>query len=144
MIRARSIFSRLRLPMLPGKQQARSPNTKTYRSTRQGFLRRADSALPTPTVDVAAIFGQVKQGKLNPVTALMTLRGQGAGINVLLAAMNENHAVVKYGGQTVIATITGDDIGFMKVEDFHRVFANLVVFGPERIKVSKRWFEWTD
>src|SRR5207245_3180282 len=73
-------------------------------------------ALPTPTFDVAAIFGQVKQGKLNPVTALMTLRGQGAGLNVLLAAMNENHAVVKYGGQTVIATITGDDIGFMKVE----------------------------
>ncbi len=74
----------------------------------------------------------------------MTLRGQGAGINVLLAAMNENHAVVKYGGQTVIATITGDDIGFMKMEDFHRMFANLVVFEPKLIKVSKRWFDWTD
>jgi hypothetical protein len=102
----------------------------------------AQLALPSPTIDVAAISRQVKEGKLNPVTALMTLRGQGAGINALLEAMNENYAVVKHGAHTVVATITGDDICFMNVEDFHKMFANLV-FGPKRIKVSKRWFEWT-
>jgi Family of unknown function (DUF5906) len=82
-------------------------------------------ALRTSKTDVAIIFDQVKQGKLTPVTALMTLRDQGANIDALLAAMNENYAVVKYGGQTIVATILADDIGFMKVEDFHRMFANL-------------------
>lgn len=55
----------------------------------------------------------------------MTLRDQGADVNRLLLAMNENFAVAKYGGQIAVAIIVGDDITFMKVEDFHRMFANL-------------------
>jgi hypothetical protein len=82
-------------------------------------------ALRISKIDAAAIYSQVKESKLNPVTGLMTLRDQGANIDALLAAMNENYAVVKYGGQTIVATIFADDIGFMKVEDFHRMFANL-------------------
>jgi hypothetical protein len=82
-------------------------------------------ALRTSKTDVAMIVDQVKQGKLTPVTALMTLRDQGADVNRLLLAMNENFAVVKYGGQIVVASIVGDNITFMKVEDFHRMFANL-------------------
>src|SRR5262249_35031966 len=97
-------------------------------------------ALPTPAVDIAIIFDQVKQGKLNPVAALMTLRDQGADINTLLAAMNQTYAVVKYGGQIVVAVIVNDDITFMKVEDFHKMFANLAVTGT--VKLSKHWFEW--
>jgi Family of unknown function (DUF5906) len=82
-------------------------------------------ALRTSKIDDGAVFDQVKQGKLTPVTALMTLRDQGANTNTLLAAMNQTYAVVRYGGQIVVAIIIGDDITFMKVEDFHRMFANL-------------------
>src|SRR5262249_33458872 len=84
-------------------------------------------AISTPTVDLATIFSQVKDGKLNPATALMKLRDQGANIHTLLRAINVNYAVVKYGGQTKVATIIADDISFMKVEDFHRMFANQYV-----------------
>src|SRR5262245_23441160 len=50
---------------------------------------------------------------INPVERLMALHRQGENISTLLAAMNENYAVVKYGGQTVVAIIVGDDITFM-------------------------------
>jgi Family of unknown function (DUF5906) len=84
---------------------------------------------------------------LDPVTRLMALNEQGAGIDTLLAAMNEAYAVTKYGGQIVIASLFGNDISFMTVDDFHKMFANLVVFKQGRntmltFKVSKRWFEW--
>ena len=42
----------------------------------------------------------------------------------------------------VIASI-GNEINFMKVDDFHRMFANLVVFSKLiAIKVSRHWFNW--
>jgi hypothetical protein len=90
----------------------------------------------------------------NPVERLMELRRHGADMNALLAAMNENYAVVKYGGQTLVATISGGDIGFMKVDDFHRMFANLVVYIEAKgkdgatkkhaVKLSRHWFDWED
>ena len=110
-------------------------------------------ALPTATLDLDRILGQVKGGKINPVAALMTLRDQGADIRQLLAAMNQTFAAVKYGGQILVATIIGNEIEFMKTDDFHKMFANLVVYeevndgqqgAPRKhaIKVSKRWFDW--
>ena len=55
----------------------------------------------------------------------MALRDQGANINILMAAMNQTYAVVKYGGQIMVAAIIGDDVSFMKVHDFHKMLANL-------------------
>jgi len=114
----------------------------------------------------SAVLAQVKGGKINPVAALMTLRDHGADIKQLLVAMNQTFAAVKYGGQIVIAIITGNEIEFMKTDDFHKLFANLVVYeevndgrqgAPKKekvndgqqgaskkraIKVSRRWFDW--
>ncbi|WP_334485655.1 primase-helicase family protein [Bradyrhizobium algeriense] len=84
----------------------------------------------------------------NPAMRLMGLRDQGADIDTLFAVMNEAFAVTKYGGQIVIALLFGNDISFMTIDDFHKMFANLVIFKQtatttETIKVSRRWFEWT-
>ena len=93
----------------------------------------------------------------------MALLDQGADIGALYIAMNEAFAVTKYGGQIVIASLFGSDISFMTVDDFHKMFANLVIFKQagtktdatkpspilkqadtktDAIKVSRRWFEW--
>ena len=83
----------------------------------------------------------------------MTLRDQGADLKQLLAAMNHTFAAVKYGGQVMIANIIGNEIEFMKTDDFHKLFANLVVYekakdgqqgAPKKhaIKVSRLWFDW--
>ena len=92
---------------------------------------------------------QTEERDSNPVATLMRLRDGGADINALLLVINQNFAVVKYGGQIVVACISGSDITFMKVEDFHKMFANLVVYvedgdGIKKIRVSARWFEWKD
>ena len=55
----------------------------------------------------------------------------------------------------MVATIIGNEIDFMKTNDFHKMFADLVVYEevndgqqgvPKKraIKVSKRWFECKD
>jgi hypothetical protein len=85
-----------------------------------------------PAQNVAS---QPKQGDSNPVTRLMTLRDQGASIDMLMAAINETFAVVKYGSEIRIARIVGKELNFMKLEDFHKMFANLVV--EEEIKTIK-------
>jgi hypothetical protein len=79
---------------------------------------------------------------INPVEALMSLRDHGAGLKTLLAKMNETYAVVRYGGKIVVAGIIDNDITFMAEEDFHRMFANLVIFEQKRIRVSRHWFDW--
>jgi hypothetical protein len=88
-----------------------------------------------------------REANVNPVARLMVLRDQGANADMLFATINETFAVTKYGGQTMIANIINNDITFMKVEDFNRMFANLVVLEihddrTSQIKVSKRWFDW--
>jgi Family of unknown function (DUF5906) len=108
--------------------------------------------LPTAMPDLG-IFGQVKEANVNPVAELMALRDQGADIKQLLFAMNQTFAVVKYGSKVAVASFIGKDLDLMKLDDFHNLLANLVVFevtGKEGatkthvIKVSKRWFEWKD
>jgi Family of unknown function (DUF5906) len=114
-----------------------------------------------PETDIGAGDHSNQGAHLNPVARLMALREHGADIDTLFAAMNEAFAVTKYGGQIVIASLFGNDISFMMVDDFHKMFANLVIFKQagtttetiktttdaikttkEAIKVSRRWFEW--
>ena len=84
------------------------------------------------------------KGSFNPVAALKSRLERGFDINQLSAAMNNNHAVVKNGGQIMIATIIGDDVRFMKVDDFHKMFANVTVpnLAGRTVKLSKYWFDW--
>jgi hypothetical protein len=98
--------------------------------------------------------GHTNESKINPVERLMTLRDQVVDIKTLFAEMNKTYAVVKYGSKIVVASIIGKDVDFMTDEDFHKMFANLVVCKKTKhkdgttttqpIKVSKRWFEWED
>ena len=66
-------------------------------------------------------------GSFNPVAVIRGMLERGYDINNIAAAMNNNFAVVKYGGQIMVATIIGDDVSFMKVDDFHKMLANLTV-----------------
>ena len=92
--------------------------------------------------DEKNVVGQAKEIETNPVERLMKLNDQGLDITTVLAAMNKSFAVTKYGEQIVIATLIGNDINFMKLHDFHKMFANLINYKGRPIKVSKRWFEW--
>ena len=83
-------------------------------------------------------------GKTNPITVLMALHAKGAGLKRLFDTMNQTYAVVKYGTQILVATID-DDICLMKVEDFHKMLANIVVVrNNEEIAVSRLWFKSKD
>jgi hypothetical protein len=84
------------------------------------------------------VVGQAKESELNPVSALKTLRDQGADIKTLLAAMNETYAVVRYGSEILVANIIGNDIIFMTEQDFHKMFANLEFFNPKTIAGNLR------
>ena len=53
--------------------------------------------------DQKNIVGRAKENAINPVSALMALRDQGANIKQLLVAMNQTFAVVKYGSKIVVA-----------------------------------------
>ena len=80
--------------------------------------------------------------KRSPVSVLMALHAKGAGLNRLFLTMNQTYAVVKYGTQILVA-IVDDDICLMKVEDFHKMLANIVVpVGNKEIAVSRLWFKW--
>jgi hypothetical protein len=85
----------------------------------------------------------------NPAVGLMSLRDGGADLSTILLSMNESFAVVKYGGQILVACISNRGIDFMKVEDFRKMFANCVIHvevgnSKKTIRVSERWFEWKD
>ena len=103
-----------------------------------GERKRASG--PEPAVEnKPAANNLIPAAETNPAGVLMALRDQGANINILMAAMNQTYAVVKYGSQIMVAVIIGDDVSFMKEQDFHKMLANLAV-GSD--KVSKRWFKW--
>jgi hypothetical protein len=88
--------------------------------------------------DKTNIVGQAKENEINPVSALMALLDKGANIKTLLTAMNENFAVVRYGSEILVANIIGDDIKCMNEQNFHRMFANLVIFqNPREVALRK-------
>lgn len=94
--------------------------------------------------------------KSNPIASLMLRLKQGANLSQLLVAMNNTFAVVKYGGKTMIASIVGKELEFMKLDDFHNLLANLVLEQKVEIRdgngisrkktgtvvLSKRWMQW--
>jgi hypothetical protein len=76
----------------------------------------------------------------NPIAALMKLRDAGAKPVTLMAALNQNFAVVKRGSKVRVACIIGKDIDFMMFDDFHNMLGNLLF--KKTIAISKRWLKW--
>ena len=62
--------------------------------------------------------------------------------------MNRHFAVVKYGGQIVVAQTGSDKLEFVKLDDFHRMFANKFITlqtskgDRKSVPISKSWFIW--
>ena len=101
-------------------------------------------ALPTERLALDRIVEQIKARKIHPVAALVAMYNRRADLKTLLAAMNETYAVVRYGSKVVVASII-KDIVFMTVEDFHKMFGNLLISqGNKAVELSKVWFEWPD
>ena len=85
-----------------------------------------------------SITRQVKEGKIRPVVALMTLYKRGANKQALFAVLNENYAVVRYGGEIVVAILFGNEVIIMKAENFHKMFANVrFQVGIDSVEVSR-------
>ena len=61
------------------------------------------------------------------VEAILELHRSGLSREALFAAFNRTYAIVRYGNEMVIASIVADDIFFMKIQDFHRMFGNVLV-----------------
>ena len=106
-------------------------------------LNLADPAKPkltTPADD--SVTDQVKEGTIHPVEAVKTLHQRGASNQALFARLNENYAVVRYGSETLVAAIVGNEVIPMKVENFHKMFANVrIQVGRRSVEVSRLWFE---
>jgi hypothetical protein len=101
-------------------------------------LNLAQAAVPALGSDT-----QIKLGKIDPIATLMQLHKSGADIGKLFAVMNDTFAVVRYGQEILIASIIGKDLIFMKVEDFHKMFANIrIKEGDRSVEVSRLWFKW--
>jgi Family of unknown function (DUF5906) len=80
----------------------------------------------------------------HPNAALKDMLERGAGLDDLLSAMNKIYAVVRYGGEIVIANIVGRKIDFLSDHDFHKMMANQVFRSANggKIKLSHCWFNW--
>ncbi len=102
---------------------------------------RAKPNLTTPAND--SVTRRAKERKIDPVVALKTLHQQGASNQALFARMNENYAVVRNGSQILVAAVDGNEVIIMKVEDFHKMFANVrIQMGRKSVEVSRLWFKW--
>ncbi len=105
-------------------------------------LNLADPVKFTPPA-VDNVTRQVKEGKIHPVVALKILHQRGASNDALFALMNENHAVVRYGSEIMVAAIIGNNVISMTVENFHKMFANVrIKVGDDFVEVSRLWFKW--
>jgi hypothetical protein len=60
----------------------------------------------------------VKEEKLDPVVAVRSLHKRRAGNDAMFAVLNASYAVVRYGGEILIANIIRNDVVLMKVENF--------------------------
>ena len=89
------------------------------------------------------IIEEVKNGKIDPVVAVRRLHRRRADNEAMFAVLNASYAVVRYGGQIVIASIMRNDVILMKVDDFHKMYANVRVgVGNVFVEVSRLWFKW--
>jgi hypothetical protein len=94
----------------------------------------------------ASAFMKDKEGGIIPVAALMTLYKRGADKETLFNKINETYAAVRYGTEVLVASIVGRDLFFMKPEDFHRMFSNLLVYDEDAdryVAVTRLWFKWS-
>ena len=48
---------------------------------------------------------EIKDGKIDPVVALRELYRIGADNEIMFSVLNANYAVVKYGSETLVASI---------------------------------------
>lgn len=83
---------------------------------------------------------EASENATNPIAALMKLRDAGANTNTLMAALNQNFAVVRRGSKVRIGYITGKDIDFMLFDDFHNMLGNLIF--KKTVVISRRWLKW--
>jgi hypothetical protein len=103
-------------------------------------LNLAVPAIPKHALDRIE---EVKAGKIDPVVAVRELHKRRAGNEAIFAVLNSSYAVVRYGGEIVIANLIRNDVILMKVENFHKMFANVrVKMGDDLVEVSRLWFKW--
>ena len=89
------------------------------------------------------IMEEITDGKIDPVVALRELYRIGADREIMFSVLNANYAVVKYGSETLVASIVGNVITVMKVHDLHKIFANVrVQEGRRFVEISGVWFNW--
>jgi hypothetical protein len=99
-------------------------------------------ALPFTVPSQQEILLPVNERKADPVLAVMKLHQQGAPESMLFAVLNRSYAVVRNGSDVIIAIIKDDDLILMKLENFHKMFANVrLPRGNKSVVVSKLWFE---
>jgi hypothetical protein len=96
--------------------------------------------------------GMSASSRIYPVARIKRLHDSGLDLENLLAAMNTNFALTKYGSKTVVACIDGNDVDFMIDQDFHKMFSNVTVqrevkkedgsTSTRRVRLSRCWFDW--
>ena len=84
----------------------------------------------------------IGQGNL-AVAGIRALRQAGGRTDALFAEFNNSYAAVKHASEVLVAGVAGRDVTLMKVEDFHKMFANVHVAEENRsIEVSRLWWRW--
>ena len=90
-----------------------------------------------------SIIKEVKTGKIDPVVAVRGLHSRHAANDAMFAVLNTSYAVVRYGGEIVIANIIRNDVVLMKADNFHKMYANVRVgVGNVSVEISRLWFKW--
>ena len=59
--------------------------------------------------------------------AVRGLHSRHAANDAMFAVLNTSYAVVRYGGEIVIANIIRNDVVLMKADNFHKMYANVRV-----------------
>ena len=84
------------------------------------------------------IMEEVKDGKIDPVVALKKLHRMGADNETMFSVLNANYAVVKYGSETLVASIIGNDIIVMKVRRLSQYFCQCARPGGKAFRRNKQ------
>jgi hypothetical protein len=104
-------------------------------------LNLAAPIIRNPALD--RIIEDVKDGKIDPVVAVRELHKRGADDETMFGALNNNYAVVKFGNETLVASVIDNEVSTMKVHEFHKIFANVRVCDGDRlVEISRLWFKW--
>ena len=110
----------------PGCQAFKNAGCTLCKSCQHHGKIKSPLNLAVPLITKRALdrtIEEVKNGKIDPVVAVRKLHKRRAGNEAMFAVLNASYAVVRHGGQIVIANIMGKDVILMKVEDFHKMYA---------------------